>query len=273
MPTKAALDAHRINGFLLEPEKIQFAAKGEPLYDPRQEEGPDENLVRSVMARGVKTPILASKVGDVLLVVDGRRRVVAAREANRRLTKEGKEPVKIKVMLERGQEADLFGTMIIGNACRQDDSGVALAEKIRRYMEFGRTTEEAAVTFGLPVAGVKQHLALFDAAGAVRRAVEKGECSVTAAAKLARLERKEQESALAELLADGKGKVTVRKAMKRANGGDKEGGTYPPSKKEIQRVVDSPTLGEDARMALQWVLDGLPRGSVVATLALRKDAS
>ena len=57
------------------------------LYDPRAEEpmGPeDEEFVQDIQRRGVRVPVIARKNGPAYEVVAGRRRVLAAREVNKR---------------------------------------------------------------------------------------------------------------------------------------------------------------------------------------------
>lgn len=282
MPKKHAIDAKRFDAFLLDPDAITIPPKGHSLHRDRY---PDEALILSVMAFGVKEPVLVTREGDAILVVAGQRRVLAAREANKRLKKQGKEPLKVKAVIERGEEADLFGIMVVENQARTGDAAMTIADNIRKYLAFGRTEEEAAVAFAMPVSGVKQHLALFDVGVEVRSAVKNGVVSVTAAAKLAKLDKKKQVAALAELTKGGK-KVTVRRTMRAAKGEDPDEAVNPPSKHEIGMVVDRlrelkknpQALHESAVFgtttdALLWVLDGVPRGVIADVLKVGPPAA
>ncbi len=64
-----------------------------PLYDARVEREPAEAMILSIMRRGILVPMLITRDGDDVYVVDGRQRRSAALEANKRLAKAGGEPV------------------------------------------------------------------------------------------------------------------------------------------------------------------------------------
>lgn len=116
----SALNAQRSDAFALEPEKFTLITAPEhPLYDPRVHDEPDESLVRNVMTYGVIEPVIIRRNGEKVEVVAGRGRVKAALEANRRLTAEGKQPIRVPAILKRGQDADMFGVLISENECRR----------------------------------------------------------------------------------------------------------------------------------------------------------
>ena len=268
-----AIEAKRINTFLLPPEDICIIEdEKHPLYDARVNLPLDEGTVLSIMAFGVKEPILAFKDGDKCVVIDGIQRVRNAREANKRLAKEGKELVLVRTILEKAPEADLFGIKLLANENRQDDTPIAKAEKMQRYIAMGRTEEQAAVVAGLKVSGVKAHLALLDLAKPVQNAVIAGELSVTAAAHLSGLDREQQIEALNGTAKPAPGKKTTVKAAKKAvkkakakPGEEVEDG--PPGRLEIRKLVMSELLeSEDALDALLWVLLGDRKGKIAAAL-------
>lgn len=265
---KSALDATRVNAFLIEPERLTIVTdRKHPLYDERVNLPLDENLVRSMTVNGFKSVVIVRKNGEAIEVVDGRQRVRAAVEANKRLVKLGAVPLLVKVVVEKGAgDADLVGLLILSNEGRQDDSAMIRARKLKRLMDMGRTEEQAAAVFSKPLSWVSASLALLECAGPVQAAVERSQLSITAATKLAKLSREEQAAQLAELIASG-AKVTVARVARKIDG--KSGA---PSKKTIRAAfagfdsLDRTLENKAAQAALAWVLDG--KSSPVIRLAL-----
>ena len=70
---------------------ILVTDEAHPLFDPRALEKPDEALVQSMLRFGFKTSasIEVEVMKEGVVVVDGRRRVVAAREVKRRQVEAG----------------------------------------------------------------------------------------------------------------------------------------------------------------------------------------
>ena len=174
-----------------------------PLYDKRVHLPVKESLVRNIMAFGVIEPIVVRKnpeTGEVE-VVAGRQRVMACREANRRLIAQGLEPHWIPAIVRRGECTSLMGVMASENEHREDDSPVGRAEKMQRMLDMGRSEEEVAVTFGLKTAAtVKQSVLLLEAPRVVRDAVESEAITPTEGSKLAKMEPEAATKALERLL-------------------------------------------------------------------------
>lgn len=235
-----ALNAQRSDAFALDPEMFTLVTDPEhPLYDPRVHDEPEESLVRNVMVYGVIEPVIIRKNGDNVEVVAGRGRVKAALEANRRLTAEGKQPIRVPAILKRGQDADMFGVLISENECRREDNPLIKSEKAQRLINMGKSVEEVAIAFGVKRQSVEAWLALGDVAQPVLDAVEQGEISATAAAKLSTLDRDEQVKTFETMKAEG-GKVTVERARKAAREGDTSptpSKAKPRSRREIEDVL------------------------------------
>jgi len=192
-----------------------------PLYDPRVHLPLDEAMVLSIMAGGIYEPIVVRKNGEhkgkpIVEVVDGKQRVKHAREANRRLKAAGKEAVLVPAVRRRGEDADLFGVMVSANDIRRDDGPLVRARKCARYMAFGRTEQQASVTFGVTVTTIRSWLELLECSKEVQGAVEKGEMPASVAVKLAKLPREEQPAVLEKLKAEGE--VRGERGVKGANG-------------------------------------------------------
>jgi len=211
---KASRDSLNAKGkrdaYMFDPEDLVLVTdEKHPLYDPRVHLPVDENLVLNMMfcpdgkvPQGVLEPISGVRdpeTGKVLVVI-GRQRTKACREANKRLKKRGLEPLRIPAMLVRADAVRGMGMLISENEHRQNDTPLGRAEKMARYMGLGRDEAEVATLFGISEASVKNHLSLLDAPSAIRDAVETGKITVSSAYKLAKMEPGEAKDRLAELM-------------------------------------------------------------------------
>lgn len=110
------------------------------LFDRRALLPFDEPMVLNLMAEGVHQSITITK--DVergqTIVVDGRRRVINAREANRRLREAGCEPLRVPAIPRRDGMATLTSAMVSTNEIRRADSPINRAEKMARMRSQGR---------------------------------------------------------------------------------------------------------------------------------------
>lgn len=253
-----------------EPESLVIVTdKAHALYDERvdPESGGflplDERLVRSIMARGVLEPIIIRKNGEtkkgkpIVEVVDGRQRVRCAIEANKRLKAEHKEAVRVPGVQKRGDDGDLFGVMISTNEIRQQDTPMVRARKLGRYLDLGRTVEDAAVTFGVSVATCKNYLAMLDCAKPVQEAVESGEMPMRVAKELFPLPKGEQATALESMRAEGKLNGAAAKETAAEVRGPKRG--KPQRIRTMRKLKEIEAMkgkvkSKDAIAALEWVL-------------------
>lgn len=211
---KSVFNASRFDGFYMDPNEVVLVGGNGPndvprtpelahLYDKRVEWKPDEGIVLSIMTYGVQEPVLVTKIGESAYGVDGRQRINCSREANRRLQAEGKEQIRVPVVVKKGDPSKLFGIAITANEARIDDTPVEKAEKIVQYMDMGRSEEEAAITFRMSVANLRQLIKVFDLAPAVLKMVRSGELKTSAAIQLVDLPPEEQIKKVEELLVSG----------------------------------------------------------------------
>ena len=292
-PQKQALEGSRTNVFLVDPKTVTIVRDPKhPLYDERIHLPIEEGLVLNIMEFGVKDPVRVSKDGAEVLVVDGRRRTAHLIEANKRLKKAGLEEHKLPVMVDRGDMSRLVGIMISLNENRKNDIILAKADKVVRYLDMGRTEQDAAVCFGVEVSTIKNWVALASLDVEVKKAVSTGKLSPTAAWQLATLSRDEQRAALQGLIeaaADGKAptveetteEVRTRRKAK-ANGGTEPAAerVVRPGKSLIKKVVvlakgdaENP-LGEASALdVLRWVIGDLPAERIKGLKALIKTAT
>jgi len=210
---KASRDSLNAKGkrdaYMFDPEDLVLVTdEKSPLYDERVTLPIDEALVLNIMfapdgvPQGVLEPVNATRNPETgaVEVIDGRQRVKAAREANKRLKQQGLEPVWVPAMLKRTNAHSAMGMMISSNEHRQNDTPIGKAKKAQRYIDLGRDEAEVATLLGLSKASVKNLLSLLDAPAAVRNAVESGKITATDAYKLAKLDPAEAKEKVAELV-------------------------------------------------------------------------
>jgi ParB family transcriptional regulator, chromosome partitioning protein len=212
---KASRDSLNAKGkrdaYMFDPEDLVLVTdEKSPLYDERIDLPVEEALVLNIMfvpaggtiPQGVLEPINAMRNTETgkVEVIDGRQRVKAAREANKRLKKQGLEPIWVPAMLKKTTGHGAMGMLISSNELRRDDTPLGRAKKMQRYIDLGRDASEIATLFGISAASVKNSLSLLDAPAAVRNAVETGKISTSDGYKLARLEPAEAKEKVEELI-------------------------------------------------------------------------
>lgn len=209
----------RSDVYFFNPEDLVLVTdKSSPLYDERIDMPLPENLVASIMANGVYDPILVRKNGErddgsyIVEVVDGRQRVRACIEANKRLAKEKKEPVRVPARLRTDDEDGALDCMIASNEIRVGDDMMTRARKLRRYLDMGRTEAEARLAFGVSQSTLKNLMALTECAKPVQKAVAEGQMSLSTARNLATLPKEEQKARVEELAEQGALTPKSRKA-------------------------------------------------------------
>ena len=220
MSMKQAFEASRRSFFMMDPASIVVIGVDtedgpeHPLYDARIHRPLNEATVRDMMRRGVKEPISVTKDGaeSPPIVVDGRRRVLHAREATRRLREEGHE-VTIQVPVlppERGDNGRMLGLMVALNEHREEDSPLNRARKLQRYLDMGYTEQDAADTFAVSVQTIQNYLKLLSLHPQCMKAIEEGQLAPSAGYQLAAKPQAEQRALLEKLTKGGKKKATIR---------------------------------------------------------------
>jgi ParB family chromosome partitioning protein len=247
---KTAVEAPRGTLFKLEPEKLTLVTdRKNPLFDERVLLKPAEAMVLNIMWQGVIEPIGITKD---LEVVYGRQRVKAAIIANERLREQGKDQIRVKCEIVRGEGKDLFGMCISENEHREDDSPIAKACKANRMMQLGSSIEEVCVAFGVTKQAIRNWLAILELSSVIKKAIDDGEITATAALELGKLPKEEQQAKLADMKAQG-GRVTTERARRAASSEDTESRSRMRSRKEIESKLKD-ELPDGWVDALSWVL-------------------
>jgi ParB family chromosome partitioning protein len=249
------------------------------LYDPRINLPIDEAMVLNIMANGVIELIECRMNGTKAEVVNGRRRVRHAREANKRLKKMGSDPIKVGFTLKRGDDARLFGIAVSANEHREDDTPMAKAEKLQRLLDLGASEDDAAIAFGVTKVAVKQWLKLLDLSAYVKKLVDKRQISASAAAKFADLDHDEQKAAVDKLIEESGGKKpTTKKAASAGKQAKGDEGHVAPGKRVIKKVIENAqhpvnegTLTADEIKLLRWVIGDIGANAIKGLTALTQD--
>lgn len=265
-PPKQAIEGTRLNAFGVDPENLTVIGldtkdgKEHPLYDDRIHLPLDEGLVKNMMVFGVLEPALVRKNGTFVEVIDGRQRVRAAREANRRLLEQGAETIAVPCFVKRGDEQQIMGVML-STFIRQDDSAIAKALKCQRYLDTGKSEADAALVYGVSAQAVKGWLALLDLAPSVQRAVQSGQLAAGAALALGDLPHVEQAAKLTAILAGGK--ATAATELKRQQQARQKGDDAVVRNKVVSRdtlrklAVDDRFIAKalpETQAFLLWIL-------------------
>jgi ParB family chromosome partitioning protein len=258
-----------MSAFLFDPDQLTIIGvdtdDGEEhaLYDPRVKHKIPNSMIQNIETMGVIETISVTKSGDQAVVVDGRRRVLAARKANERLKARGEEPLLVPALVKRGDEASLMGVLVSGNEHRLDDDPISRAEKAQRLKDRGRNNVQIGVYFGVTGTTIGNWLKVLDCISQVKNAVRAGKISMSAAIELADLSPEEQKAALEKMLEDGD--TSVNAAKNQAGGG--EGGTSAAPKKTLARKVvehqdASNVLGDGFLKGVLWAIGDMEATSI-----------
>lgn len=178
---------------------------------------PDEKfpgLVESVLANGVKVTVEVRLVKGVLkgetvqlvCAVDGRQRILAAREANKKL-RAAKSDSLIRVPCKSG-EGQLLDSLVIMNEHRREDTTLAKARKAQRMRERGSSEQEIRTAFGITESAAASWKALLQCTPKILDQVEAGKIPVAVGFQIGREAPEKQEALLAKVKEETGGKLT-----------------------------------------------------------------
>jgi len=176
-PTMKAGDLFRFSP----DDLVLITDKSDPLYDKRVDEPFDESLTRSILVHGNIEPIVVCKIDGKPVVVDGRRRTKAGREANRRSVEAGGIPILLQCVYRTGTETDLYSVLVSANEHRRDDSSIEKAEKANKMLNLGADIGQIAESFGVTKTTVTNWLKLLELPPEERKAITDGEQTATRA--------------------------------------------------------------------------------------------
>ncbi|WAS56223.1 hypothetical protein MK974_24290 [Burkholderia ambifaria] len=270
----------KVTALAMDPNDLELVVDpAHPLYDRRVHQEPNPKTVLNYRAIGVREPVLFYKDPETgkNLVIDGRTRVINARELNRQLVAAGEPPITVPALPQRfiNDGARAFtAVMVSANEIRKEDSPINRAEKMARMLEVGHTEDTVATMFGVEAPTVRQQLKLLDCTAAVRDALEADQITVSNALKLAKLSPDLQREKVKAVIAaaDGKEGHERSRAQKAALTGD--AAPRMRTRKQITAELEN-AAGERAE-ALRWVLnlaEGEPAADAVDSRQMSIDGA
>jgi ParB family chromosome partitioning protein len=192
-----------LSALYFDPEDLVIVIEpSHPLYDERSALVPSEEFCSNLDAFGILEPVIVQKNTENggVEVVAGRQRVLAARLVNKKRKKEGRPLLQVPVIPKRGLSAgDLMGIMVSENEHRADDDVMTKALKMQRFLNLGRSEEQAAVVWGVSVSSIKNMVGLLDASRPIQKALSERRIKASAAYKLSKLAPEEQKKRLAQI--------------------------------------------------------------------------
>jgi ParB family transcriptional regulator, chromosome partitioning protein len=260
-----------------EDEQIQYLPLDEIHRDPdqpRTEFDPESlhGLAESLKAVGLLEPIRVRRVDGRYLLVDGERRLRAAKLAGF---------TKIAVIVE-GKDlcrGEVTQRQVIANCQRADLNPLEKSNALHGLMqETGWNASTVATKLGFSNATVSRLLALRELPETIREQVNRGEIPLSAASRLARVEDEETQTTLATDVASGTltrdGLAGAIRSAQKANGSSQSGISRVccklPTGSSVTVAADSLNL-EDFITALEEVLSkarkARTQGIEVSTLA------
>lgn len=262
--------------FHVEPELLVFDVdEGHPLFesDRTRVTKLDEDMILSIMAVGIREPVtvaveVSAKGVRSYLVVDGRRRVFNALEANRRLKKANATLHLIPVCVAKGDENLLTEIMISANEIRKDHSTMAKADKAAKMLDRTKDVADVARAFGVTRSTIDVWSKLATLCNHVRKLVDSGAIAPTAAAAFAGMSPAEQTKAVDAFIEKAKAEgVKPTKALADSTArGTREGRdlSTAPSRKHLKALVEHEDLSErlDPMVikTIKWILgDSSPK--------------
>lgn len=195
----------------IEPEKLVIIGldtqdgPDHPLYDERVDLEVSQSLVKNIIFRGVQQPVLVRQEAGQLLVVDGRQRVRAAREARKSQDASGSEQLLVPIKFVRADDQTLSGLMVAMNELRESDDVLTKARKASRLLAYGKDIKEVALDFGRTTTTIRNWLKLLEADPAVHVAIQMNTISAAAGIEVAAYPRDEQKEVLERLMRPQRG--------------------------------------------------------------------
>lgn len=248
------------------------SAEEHPLYDGTRmdrlkREGFKPGFVESIAEMDVIEPVeIREEVGVGWVVVDGRTRVLGAREADKLRAKAGGEPCEVPCVISKLDDVTAALRMVVHNEQRREDDDVSRARKAQWLLNNGKTTKQVALTFGVSPASVATWVRMLTAHAKVLAAVQAGTISASLAAEIATLARDAQVAKLEELVAAGetsvragrdniRGERSAEKLAGDADGEDGDGEDAETSADEtFEDKIERALMGKPAQGLLKMML-------------------
>lgn len=148
----------------------------------------EKSFLSSIRAEGILAPIVLERDGSGYMVIDGRRRIAAAKVL-------GLDKVPATIVDFSEKEIELLGVML--NLHRSPNMACEV-KALRRFIQAGYSQEEIAGMLNVSRTRLKKHFHLLSLCNDGIKMLEEGGLKVSAALALARLPEERQEKLLSE---------------------------------------------------------------------------
>lgn len=175
-----------------------------------------EGFVKNIARLGVRKPVLATFIDGEWYVIDGRQRVRAARIVSEQRQAAGEPPLRVPVIRQEGEEAELLAVGVSANEFNVPDTPLGRARKAQRLADLGMSVQEVATMFGVHTSTIHAWKSLLGMSPKVIKAVEEGKVGASAVAPLKSKSREEQEAALDKIVPQtGEAPMTAREVKRK----------------------------------------------------------
>jgi hypothetical protein len=188
-----------------------------PQWQERAREPYDEATVLNYLANGVILPVVAIKevVHDDgqqdYVIIDGRGRIINAREAERRRQEDPKwshlPPIRVRLIIRKGGTLDGLKVAASANEFRKPPSVLARARGAKLMLDHNASEEEVCVTYGIGQQQLDNWLDGLGASDQLLAAVERGEDSFSSAVEQAKKKKKTDQKPRPKSSAPGRAKI------------------------------------------------------------------
>lgn len=234
--TAPIADAKRGDMWRSEPEVltvigVDFGDKEHPLFDRRAMKKITPLFVKSI-ANGIIENVICVLKDKMVVVVAGRRRVLAARLVNIERAKEGLAPMRVPYTLVTGSDADLVRIMNKENGQREQETPLGKGRKAIVSQRLGHTMEEIAEDANATTTAVGQWMkVLNDGAPEVIKAIDDGKIKFTAGYNIV-IGTKDKEWSLEDQVVALRSLLEGRAESKPETEGSESSGEKPKTKKK-----------------------------------------
>jgi len=164
----------------------------------------EKSFLSCIRAEGILTPVVLERDGSGYTVIDGRRRIAAARAL-------GIEKVPATIIESHEKETDLLGVML--NLHRSPNLAFEV-RALRRFIQAGYSQSEIAEMLNVSKTMLKRHFRLLSLCDEGMKRLEEGGLKTSAALALARIPKERQQRLLAEEYGENISLKTVQQVWK-----------------------------------------------------------
>jgi hypothetical protein len=251
----------RINGMRFDPYKVKIYGLDKDcpeaaahLWVPDAKMYPSDEFVADIRDKGIETPIVVQKIGDIPVVVKGRSRVKAARL----LKDEGVDITVPAMVSERGStQAEIMASVISENRQRKKMNALDLAEMVSYFIKLNGRDDKAMSSLkaaaGLDERRLDKLMDLRSANKTVHEAIRDGDMDYEAAIAISEMPVDKQAETVSKLKAGNNGKKITTEQARAA-----KVGRYPRPpqsfvKRLIAKLAKDKTLNQQALDVMRYL--------------------